>query len=315
MSVSVQHRGFVRSIDREPSLHYLTVAYGHEDWIALLAKCYATGATLQRVAPVSWFLRPNVQAWLRALNAHHFDLYVSINVIAPGRRSRRRQAIADVRHAFLDIDQSADSFLSSLERRRDLPMPSYIVRSSPGRCHVLWRVKGFNPTQIEALQRHLARELHTDPAATSCTQMTRLPGFQNHKRPTPTPVSIEYLDEQSRYTPDDFPKPARVVQFVARADATTRDSGQEPDAKQRARRYLAAVRPAIVGKRGDQHTFKVCCRVVRGFALGNADALEVLMEWNQHCQPPWTRKELERKIVHALLYGREPIGGLLTNHP
>lgn len=313
MSVSVQHRGFVRSIDREPPLHYLTVAYGHEDWIALLAKCYATGATLQRVAPVSWFLRPNVQAWLRALNRHHFELYVSINVIAPGRRPRRRQAIAAVCHAFLDIDQRADSVLSVLERRQDVPRPSYIVRSSPGRCHVLWRVKGFNPTQIEALQRHLARELHTDPEATSCTQMTRLPGFQNHEHPASTLVSVEYLDERSRYTPDDFPKPARVVQFVSRADSTTRDPDQESDAKQRARRYLAAVQPAMLGLRGDQQTFRVCCRVVRGFALGNADALEVLMEWNRRSEPPRSRKELERKIVHALLYGREPIGGLLTN--
>lgn len=315
MSVAIRHRDIDRSSLLEPPIHYLTAAYQPEDWVAVLAKCYATGASLQRIAPVSWFLRPNVQSWLRALNAHHFELYVSINVIAPGRRSRRRQAIAGVRHAFLDIDQDADTFLSSLDRRSDVPKPSYIVRSSPGRCHVLWRVKGFSTTQIESLQRHLSRELRTDPAATSCTQMTRLPGFQNHKRSVPTPVVIEYLDGQSRYSPDDFPKPARVVQLVQRADSTVRQLPEGTDAKQRARRYLTAVRPAIFGERGDRHTFKVCCRVVRGFALGNADALEVLMEWNQRCDPPWTTKELERKIVHALLYGREPIGGLLTTSP
>jgi hypothetical protein len=92
MSVAIRHRDIDRSSLREPPLHYLTVAYQPEDWVAVLAKCYATGASLQRVAPVSWFLRSNVQSWLRALNAHHFELYVSINVIAPGRRSRRRQS-------------------------------------------------------------------------------------------------------------------------------------------------------------------------------------------------------------------------------
>jgi hypothetical protein len=219
MSVAIRHRDLDPLSLREPPLHFLTAAYQPDDWVAVLAKCYATGASLQRVAPVSWFLRPNVQAWLRALNAHHFELYVSINVIVPGRRSRRRQAIAGVRHAFLDIDQNADSFLSSLVNRVDVPTPSYIVRSSPDRCHVLWRVKGFSTVQIEALQRYLARELDTDRAATSCTQMTRLPGFLNHKRPLSTQVVIEYLDERSRYSPDDFPKPARVVQLVERADA------------------------------------------------------------------------------------------------
>lgn len=145
--------------------------------------------------------------------------------------------------------------------------------------------------------------------------MTRLSGFLNHKRPLPMPVVIDYLDEESRYSPDDSPKPARVVQLVQRAESTMRPLREEHDAKRRARRYLSAVRPAILGERGDHHTFKVCCRVVRGFALGNADALEVLMEWNQRCDPPWSTKELERKIVHALLYGREPIGGLLTTSP
>lgn len=315
MSVAIRHRDLDRSSRCEPPLHYLTAAYQPEDWVAVLAKCYATGASLQRVAPISWFLRPNVQAWLRALNAHHFELYVSINVVAPGRRSRRRQAIDGVRHAFLDIDGNSDCVLSSLDRRTDVPKPSYIVRSSPGRCHVLWRVKGFTTTQVEALQRHLARELHTDPAATSCTQMTRLPGFLNHKRPVSTLVVVDYLDGESRYSPDDFPKPARVVQLVERADSARRHPREELDAKQRARCYLSAVRPAVLGERGDHHTFKVCCRVVRGFALGNGDALEVLMEWNQRCDPPWSTKELERKIVHALLYGREPIGGLLTTAP
>ena len=38
---------------------------------------------------------------------------------------------------------------------------------------------------VEALEKHLARKLGTDPAATACTQVTRLPGFVNHKRATP----------------------------------------------------------------------------------------------------------------------------------
>ena len=59
------------------------------------------------------------------------------------------------------------------------------MRSSPGRAHLFWRVSRFTCDTVEALEKHLARKLGTDPAATACTQVTRLPGFVNHKRATP----------------------------------------------------------------------------------------------------------------------------------
>jgi hypothetical protein len=50
---------------------------------------------------------------------------------------------------------------------------------------------------------------------------------------------------------------------------------------------------------------------VRGFALDDGEALALLQEWNRRCEPPWTDRELEQKIVSARRYGREPIGRLL----
>src|SRR5205809_8119156 len=84
---------------------------------------------------------------------------------------------------------------------------------------------------------------------------------------------------------------------------------------ERARRYLAAVSPAIAGQHGDLHTFRICCRLARGFALNDPDALGVLADWNSHCQPPWTERELLDKLRRARRYGREPIGGLLETRP
>jgi len=43
--------------------------------------------------------------------------------------------------------------------------------------HLFWRVTGFDGMYVERLQKQLANELHTDPAATPITQNTRLPGF------------------------------------------------------------------------------------------------------------------------------------------
>jgi DNA primase RepB-like protein len=65
----------------------------------------------------------------------------------------------------------------------DVPEPSYILHSSPNRVHVFWRVAGFSADGVERLQKRLAAELGTDPAATSVTQNTRLPGFFYLKSP------------------------------------------------------------------------------------------------------------------------------------
>ena len=80
---------------------------------------------------------------------------------------------------------------------------------------------------------------------------------------------------------------------------------------ERAKRYLTSVPPAIAGQHGDVHTFRVCCRLVRGFALDENQALHVLLEWNAHCDPPWSPAELLEKLHRAARYGREPVGGLL----
>ena len=87
------------------------------------------------------------------------------------------------------------------------------------------------------------------------------------------------------------------------------------DAVERARRYAAVIPPATAGAHGDLHTFRVCCRLVRGFALSDNEAFAVLTEWNARCQPPWSERELLDKLDRARRYGREPIGGRLEAPP
>jgi hypothetical protein len=67
----------------------------------------------------------------------------------------------------------------------------------------------------------------------------------------------------------------------------------------------------VSGQCGDLLTFRVCCRLVRGFDLSDDEAVRVLSEWNERCEPPWSERELRQKIANARRYGREPQGGLL----
>jgi hypothetical protein len=57
--------------------------------------------------------------------------------------------------------------------------------------------------------------------------------------------------------------------------------------------------PAISGQHGHDATFYVACVLVHGFALGEADALALLREFNQRCEPPWSEGDLIHKIKSA----------------
>ena len=299
-------------IDRIAPVEFIRTAYQPDDWVAVFLKSYETGQTAQRVSPCERVMTERFQRWLRAQNAAKWNIYISANAVEANQRSRSREAVRGVRHVLLDVDRDGPQVLATIVVRRDLPPPSYVLHSSPGRIHVLWRVSGFTVHSVEAIQKRLAQELHADAAATPCTQTTRLPGFFSHKRVEPYLVTIDYRDVTRLYAPTDFPPP--VI-----APPTPRGSPPPPsrrrlaatDRVDRARRYLAAVPPAIAGQHGDLHTFRVCCRLVRGFALPDQEAFALLAEWNTRCEPPWSERELADKVRRARRYGREPIGGLL----
>lgn len=297
------------AIDLEAPLRFLRTAFQPDDWIAVLLKSHDTGGTAQRVGPMSLIANPKFQAWLRAENARRFSVFVSVNAIRPQRKARTRDAIGEIRHVFLDADSDGAFVQATIAARRDLPPPSCVVHSSPNRLHVLWRVSGFAKESVEALQKRLAVELGTDKAATSCAQVTRLPGFFNHKyRPGPM-VTVEYEPGDRRFGPRDFP--VALQSSVARRPTVPGPACQTPEALERARRYVAVIPPAVAGNGGDAATFRVCCRLVRGFALEDEDALGVLADWNSACVPPWSEEELRAKLRGARRYGREPVGGLL----
>lgn len=80
---------------------------------------------------------------------------------------------------------------------------------------------------------------------------------------------------------------------------------------ERAAAYLERMPPAIAGSGGHPATFNAAVTLARGFAISEADALPILMAWNQtHCQPPWTESELRHKLRSAASATR-PLGYLL----
>ena len=298
-------------IDRDAPLCFLRTAFEPSDWLAVFLKNYRTGQTVQRVVSLADATSSRFQCWLRLQNANQWNVYVSVNAVRPGR-SRARDAVLGIRHVFLEEDADGPGLLAALTTRSDVPAPSYVLHSSPGRLHVFWRARGFDAAKVEGTQKRLAAELRTDSAATSCTQMTRLPGFANHKRETPSAVRIEYLRPLTVLDAIDFPSATRSRPFAS-GRVVCAERFVATDRVIRARRFLRAVEAAVSGRHGDLRTFRICCRLVRGFALSDNEALAVLSEWNERCQPPWSERELLKKVHNARKYGREPFGCLLTH--
>ena len=68
---------------------------------------------------------------------------------------------------------------------------------------------------------------------------------------------------------------------------------------ERARKYVLQIPGAVAGSGGHNTTFTVANRLVNGFGLRKDQALSVLKEWNQTCQPVWSDFELQHKIDDA----------------
>lgn len=83
------------------------------------------------------------------------------------------------------------------------------------------------------------------------------------------------------------------------------------DVLSRAEKYLAKCEPAISGQAGHATAFRVVVKLVRGFALDDATALDLLERiYNPRCQPPWSRRDLKHKIRQAIAKGDYEWGAL-----
>lgn len=105
--------------------------------------------------------------------------------------------------------------------------------------------------------------------------------------------------------PDPEPKAT-----AARVD--TSDLDRNDRRIKRATRYLETMPAAISGSHGHQATWSAALALVKGFSLRPSDALALLAnDFNPRCQPPWPRKDLERKIAQACAADKVAAGYLL----
>ena len=161
---------------------YLGTAFDPSDRLAVLVRNRHRGETLQRITTAGKIMEPAFQDWLHFKNDREgFDVYVGMNPLKPGARSRTKDDILSIRHLYVDLDHEGPTSLAAIEQSNLVPRPNYVLTTSANKFQVVWRVADISQEHAEALLRAMARRFGADPAATDSTRILRLPGFLNRK--------------------------------------------------------------------------------------------------------------------------------------
>ena len=189
---------------------YIQENFRPSDRVAILLRNQAQ--TVQRIVGAARITEPSFEEWLHYKNDKElYDIYVGMNALKPGARTRTKEDIHAVRHLYLDLDHDGPAALARIRESHSVPVANYTINTSPGKYQLVWRVENVSPEQAEALLRAMARTFGGDPAATDSTRVLRIPGFKNRKYETEFLVQAEKHTDRV-YRPLDFPLPAEPAQ-------------------------------------------------------------------------------------------------------
>jgi RepB DNA-primase from phage plasmid len=182
---------------------YLEGNFQTSDQLAVLIRNHTRGETIQRIASAARIAENSFQEWLRYKNDREgFDVYVGMNPLKPGARSRTKDDILAIRHLYVDLDHEGPAALAAVRQSNLVPQPNYVLSTSPAKFQVIWRIEGITPENAEALLRAMARKFGADPAATDSTRVLRLPGFFNRKYDDDILVKAEKHSERINHALD-----------------------------------------------------------------------------------------------------------------
>jgi hypothetical protein len=175
------------------TLEYLAATFEPSDRLAILVRNRGRGETIQRITNAGRIAEPSFQQWLHLKNDREgAAVYLGMNPLKPGARTRTKDDILSIRHIYVELDHEGPKSLASIEQSKTIPQPNFILTTSPGRFQVVWKVQDIPQEHAEALLRAMARKFGADPASTDSTRVLCLPGFRNTNNEEPFVVRAEH---------------------------------------------------------------------------------------------------------------------------
>lgn len=254
-----------------------------------------------------WTLASDLPTLVDALTAENeagWNIYAGLN--ARKQFSVRGNANAlYARCTFADFDDCTVAEAIAKCEAVGLPPPTLAIASGHG-AHLYWRLaEPLAPRFWRQWQQDLAHLAGSDPSVHNEERITRAAGFLNLKR-EPVPCYVVELDPSRVYDLADLPIPMRagsdtpVPLFRVRRIV---DPAKVGDPVARCRAYFAKLPPAISKQGGHNATYKAANTANR-FGVTEAEAVEMLTEYSDRCQPPWAPHEILHKVRDA--YARNP---------
>jgi hypothetical protein len=162
---------------------------------------------------------------LDGLQKQGWHLYVCMSPLVEGSTRRTKDRVAAVRSVYCEADENGLAVREEMRKAvaaEEIPVPHYVIESSPGKFQFIWLVEEFATTaQQEQMNSSLQVRFKTDPASVDCVRVLRLPGFKNLKPvygpdfPT-SRIVFENKKNTPRYRPEDFK--IQIVDPVRAAD-------------------------------------------------------------------------------------------------
>jgi RepB DNA-primase N-terminal domain len=195
---------------------YVFALHEPSDQVAVLVRNRTRQQTMQRILAAETIASAPFQAWLEEQNRSGADIFIGMNPVRGGARSRTKQHIREARHAYVDLDEDAGASLQAIRTTGDVPAPNFVLDTSPGKHQVVWRLEGFDNHEAESLLRALASQYGGDPAATDISRLLRLPGFTNRKYNEAFVVRVHHetnalYHAQDFHVQDDSPESPRHI--------------------------------------------------------------------------------------------------------
>ena len=195
---------------------YVFALYAPSDQVAVLVRNRTRQQTMQRILAAETIASTPFHAWLEEQNRSGADIFIGMNPVRGGARSRTKEHIREVRHVYLDLDEQAGASLQTIRTTGDVPAPNFVLDTSPGKHQVVWRVEGLDNHEAESLLRALASQYGGDPAATDISRLLRLPGFVNRKYNEAFVVRVHHETDmiyhsQDFRVPEDSPESPRHI--------------------------------------------------------------------------------------------------------
>jgi hypothetical protein len=195
---------------------YVYALHEPSDHAAVLVRNRIRQQTTQRILPAETIASAPFQSWLHQQNESGADIFIGMNPVREGSRSRTKEQIREVRHTYLDLDEEAGASLQTIRTSGNVPPPNVALDTSPGKHQVVWRVEGFDTNQAETLLRALASQYGGDPAVTDVSRLLRLPGFTNRKYNDAFVVRVHHETEavyhlQNFHVQEDSPESPRHI--------------------------------------------------------------------------------------------------------